>query len=138
MFYRNISYKRKKVLVDNICNNVYLIKSYAGAGSAVIKMMIENGLKGLVIEALGRGNLPPTMIPGIQACISKDIPVLIVSRCPSGRVLDSYGYVGGGKYLTDMGCILAPSLNGQKARIQLMLALEKSNNPEYIKELFTI
>ncbi|MBI9008605.1 MAG: asparaginase [Tenericutes bacterium] len=138
MFYRNISYKRKKVLVDSVCSNVYLIKSYASAQSDVIMMMIQNGLKGLVIEALGRGNLPPTMISGIQACLDKGIPVVICSRCPSGRVLDSYGYVGGGKYLTEMGCILAPSLNGQKARIQLMLALEKSNDFNYIQDLFTI
>jgi L-asparaginase len=52
--------------------------------------------------------------------------------------LDSYGYVGGGKYLTDMGCIMASSLNGQKARILLMLALTRSNNPSFLKELFTV
>jgi len=138
MFYRNVSNKRKKVLVNSISHDVYLVKAYAGADSSIIKYLLGNNLKGLVIEALGRGNLPPTMLPGIQACMDALIPVVIVSRCPSGRVLDSYGYLGGGKYLTDMGCILAPSLNGQKARIQLMLALEKSRDINYIKELFTI
>lgn len=138
MFFRTISYKRNKILVDSINNDVYLVKAYAGSNSTIIDYLLQSNLKGLVIEALGRGNLPPAMIPGIGACIERNIPVVIVSRCPSGRVLDSYGYVGGGKYLTDMGCILAPSLNGQKARIQLMLALEKSNEIEYIKELFAI
>jgi len=138
MYYRSVNYARKKVLVDSINQDVYLIKAYAGAKSDMIYYLLNNNLKGLVIEALGRGNLPPTMIDGIKACIAKNIPVLIVSRCPSGRVLDSYGYVGGGKYLTDLGCILAPSLNGQKARILLMLALENSNDFDYIKEVFSI
>ena len=78
------------------------------------------------------------MIDGIKQCIDNSIPVVIVSRCPSGRVLDSYGYIGGGKNLTDLGCVLAPSLNGQKARILLMLALEKSTDLTYIKDVFTI
>ena len=65
-------------------------------------------------------------------------PATITSRCPSGRVLDSYGYIGGGKYLTDAGCILAPSLNGQKARLLLMLALQKSSDYDYLKNVFTI
>jgi L-asparaginase len=52
--------------------------------------------------------------------------------------LDSYGYLGGGKYLTDMGCIMASSLNGQKARILLMLALTKSSDTEFLRGLFTV
>lgn len=138
MFYRSVNYKRNKVLVETINNDVYLVKAYAGANSVMINNLLDNNVKGLVIEALGRGNLPPNMISGIKACIDQGVPVVIVSRCPSGRVLDTYGYVGGGKYLTDLGCILAPSLNGQKARILLMLALEKSNDFGYIKDVFKI
>lgn len=138
IFYRTIGYYRPKVDVSTINNDVYLIKAYAGANSSIIHYLIEQNLRGLVIEALGRGNVPPLMIEGISACIERNIPVVIVSRCPSGRVLDSYGYEGGGKYLTNMGCIMAPNLNGQKARILLMLAIEKSSDINYIKELFTI
>jgi len=139
IYHRNINYRRNKIVsVDSINHRVDLIKAYAGSDSTLINYLIDIGCKGIVIEALGRGNLPPTMIPGIKRAIKKDIPVVICSRCPSGRVLDSYGYLGGGKYLTNIGCILAPSLNGQKARILLMLALEKSNDFDYIKSLFTI
>ncbi len=138
IFHRNISYRRHKVLVDSINDSVYLLKAYAGSDSTLINHLVDHGATGLVIEALGRGNLPPAMIEGIELAFENKIPVVICSRCPSGRVLDSYGYEGGGKYLTELGCILAPSLNGQKARILLMLALEKSNDPEYLKSLFTI
>jgi L-asparaginase/Glu-tRNA(Gln) amidotransferase subunit D len=37
-----------------------------------------------------------------------------------------------------MGCILAPYLNGQKARILLILALSKMNNILKLKQLFDI
>jgi L-asparaginase len=130
--------ERKKIPADSIVNDIYLIKAYAGADSKILEYLIEQNAKGIVIEALGRGNLPPKMIPGIEKAIQNDVPVVICSRCPSGRTLDSYGYVGGGKYLTDMGCIMASSLNGQKARILLMLALTRSNNPSFLKELFTV
>lgn len=138
MFYRSMNYKRSNVIVDTISKDVYLVKAYASCDSSIIEFLLTKEIDGLVIEALGRGNVPETMIPGIQACLDNNIPVVIVSRCPSGRVLDSYGYKGGGKYLTNMGCILAPSLNGQKARILLMLALEKSNDISYIKQVFNI
>lgn len=138
IFHRNISYERQTVLVDSLTPNVHLIKAYAGADSSILDFVVGAGANGIVIEALGRGNLPPDMISGIENAISKDIPVIICSRCPSGRVLDSYGYLGGGKFLTDLGCILAPSLNGQKARILLMLALQKSKDKTYLKSLFTI
>ena len=138
IFHRQVSYSRKKILAETVSNDVFLIKAYAGSDSMIINYLIGQNAKGLVIEALGRGNLPPSMLDGIENAINKGIPVVVTSRCPSGRVLDSYGYLGGGKYLTDMGCILAPSLNGQKARLLLMLAIQKSSDIEYLKDLFTI
>ncbi len=137
LYHRTVTMERKKIPVDSIVNDIYLIKAYAGSDSKILDFLIEQDAKGIVIEALGRGNLPPKMIPGIEKAIQKGVPVIICSRCPSGRTLDSYGYVGGGKYLTDMGCIMASSLNGQKARILLMLALKTSSEPDYLRQLFT-
>lgn len=138
LFHRSVTLQRNKLNVDKLEPNVHLIKAYAGSDSLLINFLIDQNAKGIVIEALGRGNLPPKMIPGIEKAIHANIPIIICSRCPSGRTLDSYGYVGGGKYLTDMGCIMATSLNGQKARILLMLALTKSSERDFLKGLFTI
>jgi len=129
---------RNKLEIDSIENQVFLLKAYAGCDSLLIDYLLDNQAKGIIIEALGRGNLPPMMIPGIERAIKMNVPVIICSRCPSGRALDSYGYLGGGKYLTDMGCIMASSLNGQKARILLMLALTKSSDTEFLRGLFTV
>lgn len=138
IYHRMVNYTRKHVFVDSITKTATLIKAYAGADSDMINVFIDAKVDGIVIEALGRGNVPPTMIPGIERALDENIPIIIVSRCPTGRVLDSYGYTGGGKYLTDLGCILAPSLNGQKARILLQLLLEKTNDFQEIKLGFEI
>ncbi len=104
--------------------------------SELIDYCIDQGYKGFVIEAMGRGNLPPMTLPGIKRAVSKNIPVVIVSRCPSGRVLDSYGYDGGGRTLKNAGACLGFNLNGQKARIKLMLALGKGADMDEITKIF--
>jgi L-asparaginase len=137
LYHRDVTIYRNKIEIDKIVDKVFLLKAFAGSDSLLIDYLIDNNANGIVIEALGRGNLPPKMIGGIERALSNNIPVIICSRCPSGRALDSYGYIGGGKYLTDMGCIMASSLNGQKARILLTLALSKSSDPDFLRELFT-
>ncbi len=135
IFYRNIM-KHEHIETDKIETSVELIKACVGSGSTYIDFAISQGTKGFVIEAMGRGNVPPDMVPGIQHALEQNIPVVIVSRCPSGRVLDSYGYPGGGKNLRDLGSIFGGNLNGQKARIKLMLALGKTSSMTEIKHIF--
>lgn len=85
-------------------------------------------IDGLVIEALGQGNLPPMCLPGVKALLDKNIPIVLVSRCFNGVVEDIYAYEGGGVQLKQMGIIFSNGLNGQKARIKLQIALEKTND----------
>ena len=108
----------------------------AGFDSTLIDACIDAGAKGLVIEALGRGNVPPDSVKGIARAISNGLPVVLVSRCLRGRVFESYGYEGGGKHLLNLGVIFADFLNGQKARIKLALALAVTKDPAEIRSLF--
>ena len=61
---------------------------------------------------------------------------MIVSRCNSGRVFESYGYAGGGKELSDLGVIMGSDMRGPKARLKLMLALGKTKDINKIHEIF--
>lgn len=135
IFYRNIV-KHSHIEADKLEENVCLIKTAAGMDSTLIDFCVEQGAKGIVIEAMGRGNIPPKMVSGVKNAIDKGVIVVIVSRCPMGRVLDSYGYEGGGKNLRNLGVIFGESLNGQKARIKLMLALSVTKDRNKIKEIF--
>lgn len=137
IFYRNII-KHDHIETDTYEKKVALIKACVGIDSDYMNYAIEHGTKGFIIEAMGRGNVPPDLVPGIANAIQKGIPVVIVSRCPMGRVLDTYGYEGGGKDLRNLGAIFGGNLNGQKARIKLMLALGKTNSYDAIKQMFEV
>ena len=130
--------KTRRTLIDTnkVESKVALFKSGVGMDDDFIKFAADNGYKGIVIEAMGRGNIPPAMYEGVKYAREKDIPVVIVSRCHSGRVFDSYGYFGSGRDLRNLGCIFGGDLPGQKARIKLMLALGKTNNLDEIKDFF--
>lgn len=126
---------RQYIPAESIEPAVDLIKCAAGMDSKFLKYSVDTGAKGIVIEALGRGNIPPAMIPGIKYALDNGIPVVMVSRCPTGRVLDTYGYEGAGKQLRQMGVILGGDLPGQKLRIKLMLALSISKNINEIRKI---
>lgn len=116
-----------------------LIKAAAGMDDLLINTYIENGYKGLVIEALGQGNLPKSMLPGINKAIQLGIPIILVSRCFNGIVDAVYGYEGGGKQLKELGLVFSNGLNGQKARIKLMLTINLiKNNPSELQQYFDI
>lgn len=76
------------------------------------------------------------MFRGLEYAREKGVEVVLVSRCLTGRVYDSYGYLGSGRDLKNIGCIFGGDLSGQKARIKLMLALGKTNDSERIKDYF--
>ncbi len=59
-------------------------------------------------------------MPVVERAVAGGIPVVITSRCPTGRVEPIYGK-GGGKDLADAGAIFAGDLRGPKARLLLMV-----------------
>ncbi|WP_165000389.1 asparaginase [Anaerophilus nitritogenes] len=135
IFYREIT-KHIHIETETIEERVDLIKAVAGMDSRLIKFCVDSGSKGIVLEAMGRGNVPPMMVEGIEYAVSHGVVVVMVSRCPMGRVLDTYGYEGAGRTLRNLGVILGGNLPGQKARIKLMLALSTTNDLKRIKTIF--
>ena len=135
IFYRDANYS-EKYDVSEIKKQVALIKCVVDMDSSYIDYLIEKGCGGIVIEALGRGNVPPKMVEGIKKAIELEIPVVVVSRCFEGRVFESYGYEGGGKQLKDLGVIFGDTLPGQKARIKLILAINSGMNIHEVARAF--
>ncbi len=122
LFYRES--RRKPILAPNLpVSPVDLVKLTAGADSRLLDCSFETGAAGIVVEALGRGNVPEDALPGIRRWVDSGRPVVVTSRSLRGRVLDAYGYPGGGQQLREMGVIFGDHLTGQQARIELMLAL---------------
>ena len=101
---------------------VDIVYAYSDADSRLLDAAREKG-RGVVVAAMGRGNVPPAMVPGIERWIGENKPVVIASRALRGRVGHTYGYPGGGRRLHDLGAIFAGSRRPQQARIDLMLGL---------------
>jgi L-asparaginase len=135
IFYRN-SEQKLNIKIDELSAKVDLIKCVSGMDGRLIDFCVSEGDKGIVIEAMGRGNIPLEMVQGVKNAINNNIAVVIVSRCFEGRVFPSYGYEGGGKELRNLGVILGDNMNGQKARIKLILALSKTSNLDEVRDMF--
>ena len=108
----------------------------AGVDDSLLRASLARGARGIVIEATGAGNVPPAVLPGIKAALASGVPVVVVSRCFSGRVAPVYGYEGGGQMLRELGVIFGGDLPGQKARIKLMVALGVSGEMADVRRVF--
>lgn len=109
--------------LTSISGTVPIIKSYADMDSVLLDSLSHSAISGLVIEALGAGNLPPTILPAIQNLLTQNIPVVLVSRCFNGIAEPVYAYQGGGIQLEQDGILFVKELNAQKARLKLLIAL---------------
>jgi len=127
---------REHIAADAVETRVDVIKMYVGADGRFINFAVDDGARALVVEALGRGNVPVAALPAIRRAIDAGLPLVITSRCPRGRVLDTYAYEGAGKQLRRMGAILGGMLPSHKARIKLMLALGAGWTTEQIRQSF--
>jgi L-asparaginase len=115
---------------------VSLLKLTVGEGPGPLEDALARGARGIVIEALGGGRVPPWWLPAIERARGRGLPVVIASRCPSGRVWDGYGYPGACRSLADLGCLFADGINGQKARIKLMVILAAARTGEELADLW--
>ncbi len=115
--------EREVVWCPRLEERVALIKLAVGMGAEPLEDALARGVRGVVLEALGGGRIPPWWLPVIERAVAGGVVVLIASRCPSGRVWDAYGYPGSHRTLKEMGCLFSPHLNGPKARIWLMVML---------------
>jgi L-asparaginase len=114
---------------------VDIVYAWAGADSRLLTASLTSA-RGVVIAAMGRGNVPPEMLDGIDAFIAAKKPVIITSRSARGRVGPTYGYPGAGRRLLERGAILGGARRPQQARIDLMLALGLGLSVEEIRGVF--
>jgi len=136
VWYRSAIGTRTHVEGSRAETNVHLVKMAAGADALVLHALLDARVAGIVIEGSGAGNVPNVWNEPIAAMIAASIPVVLVSRCPTGRIAPVYGGPGGGRTLHDLGVIDGGWLSGPKARVALSLGLGAGMNPGAIRGLF--
>lgn len=110
---------------------VGIIYSYSNIDADMASPMLDNGYEGIIHAGVGNGNIHKNIFPILNKARQKGILVVRSSRVPSGSTtLD--GEVDDNAYQF----IASQSLNPQKARILLMLALTLTHDWRNIQEYF--
>lgn len=115
---------------------VPLLTTFAGDDGNLIRAAVSQGAQGIVLEGLGQGNVNPLVFKAVKEALAAGLTVVITSRVPHGPVWSGYGDEGGGQQLAAAGAILSRELRGPKARLVLMLAVEKVKDGDQLKKLF--
>lgn len=123
--------------IKQVGRKVPLLKAYAGMDSFILDALIGQDIDGLVIEALGAGNLPPSVLPSLETLLGKNVPVALVSRCSNGIAQDIYDYEGGGIPLKKMGVMFVQGLTGPKARIRMLVGLNAGLSQDTLRQFMT-
>lgn len=124
-FYRSplARYRLDAALLGSAPPRVELLAAHNASDGAMVDACVAAGARGIVVQAFGRGNVPPAMYEALRRAISGGVAVVICSGCWGGHPAPVYGYDGGGATLKRAGCIFCPALNGHKARIALSYLL---------------
>jgi L-asparaginase len=122
--------------VETLPRFVPLLKCFAGIDETLFNASRQLGCEGIVVEAFGVGNVTPRIADAMMSAVQDGLPVVLVSRCPVGRIAHTYAYAGAGMHLHKAGVIFADYLNGQKARIKLMCALGAGLSLDGIRRTF--
>lgn len=113
---------------------VPIIKAYAGMTGELFSLLDPDQVSGVVIEAMGAGNLPPEASRQLDYLLQHQIPIVLVSRCFNGIAEPVYGYEGGGVELADKGVLFVKELNAQKARLKLLIAINAGLSGQALKD----
>ena len=104
-----------------------IIKAYADMDTLLLDALTEKNISGLVIEALGAGNLPPSILPSLKR-LCTTVPVVLVSRCFNGIAEPVYAYHGGGVQLEKEGILFCQRAQRPKSSYQTPYCPQRWSN----------
>lgn len=108
--------------------DIPIIRAWPGAGGGLVDYAVRSGADGIVVEALGAGNVSDAMGAAIEAALPT-MPVVVTTSVPFGTVEFTYGGPGGGSTLGALGAIPSGPLRAGQARMALAVALRAGLDP---------
>jgi L-asparaginase len=119
--------------VDGVTSlpRVDIVYTCADNSGDIVDLLVKAGSKGIVIAGVGDGNMNASTLEAVKRATKAGVPVVRASRVPIGAVL-----IKGEIVDADYGTVSSDELNPQKARVLLMLALQKNRSREDLQKLF--
>ena len=106
----------------------------AGSDGRLLRLLMDDGAPdGVVIAGLGLGHVTSKTLEVIREVRELGIPVVMSTRVYTGRILPLYAI---NNDLLDLGCVVADNLSPQKARVLLMLASTRTQDPVELQTYF--
>lgn len=109
---------------------VMAVRVFPGIDPLLVRGAVRAGVRGLVLEAYGTGNLPHlggSIIPALEEARERGVPVLVVSQCLRGFV-DMGAYAGGAE-AQRAGAISGGDMTVEAAIAKLMIGLARYDDP---------
>ncbi|ELV7526800.1 L-asparaginase 2 [Edwardsiella ictaluri] len=110
---------------------VGIVYNYANASALPVEALVKDGYQGIVSAGVGNGNMYKTVFDALANAAHDGVAVVRSSRVPTGSTTQD-AEVDDARY----GFIASGTLNPQKARILLQLALTETKNPQQIQKIF--
>ena len=121
--FRRLPLRRQTLPLPDRLARVAMVDMYAGADGSQVRHAVEDGAEGIVVAALGMGNVNAAMFAAIGQAIARGVAVIVATKLANGRALPVYGFPGGGSTLLAAGAVFADDLSPDKARVLALLAL---------------
>jgi L-asparaginase len=115
----------------NALPQVDIAYSYANVGPVAVNALVAAGAKGIVHAGVGDGSLPAKVRPALSAAREKGVIIVRSSRVGQGIVARN-----GEANDDQLDFVVSDTLNPQKARILLMLALTRTTSTRDIQRMF--
>lgn len=135
-FYRQSTRKNTADTPFDIMNldklpQVDIVYGYANMNPIALNAFVAAGAQGIIHAGVGDGSLNNTVVPSLTEARKKGVVIVRSSRVGQGIVARN-GEADDDK----LDFVVSDTLNPQKARILLMLALTRTSDPAEIRRIF--
>jgi len=107
---------------------VLILSDFSGIEADVVTAFLAQPMDGLVVRTFAGGRMSPGMREGLRKSVGRRVPIVVTSRVPGGRIVgrQEYGFPA----------TVARDLQDNKARLLLMLALTRTQDPLELQRIF--
>ena len=120
-------------LDDRIDGRVPVVRVVPGLDPRWLLAALDLGVRGLVLEAYGTGNLPAhgDLIEALREATRRGVSTLVVTQCPRGSAsLERYK---GGVAAREAGAISGGDMTIEAAVAKMMIALGRHQHPDDVR-----
>jgi L-asparaginase len=113
---------------------VLAVRVFPGLDPSLVRGAVRAGVRGLVLEAYGTGNLPHlagSLIPALDEARAHGIPVVVVSQCPRGAV--NMRRYAGGAAAAAAGAISGGDMTVEAAIAKTMIGLARYDSQSELR-----